>query len=52
VLLMSGHTEDVILKEGIQKGTPFLQKPFRPTDLAHKVRDVLNSRAGSVAHMA
>ena len=44
VLFMSGHTQDVILKEGIKKGTPFLQKPFRPTDLAHKVRKVLDGR--------
>ena len=45
VLFMSGHTQDVVLKEGINQGTPFLQKPFLPADLAHKVRDVLDSRA-------
>jgi two-component system cell cycle sensor histidine kinase/response regulator CckA len=42
VLFMSGHTQDVILKEGVKAGTPFLQKPFSPADLAHKVRDVLD----------
>ncbi len=52
VLFMSGHTPDVMLKEGIQKGVPFLQKPFRPTDLAHKVREVLDSRAGCAAYTA
>jgi nitrogen-specific signal transduction histidine kinase/CheY-like chemotaxis protein len=44
VLFMSGHTQDVILKEGIMAGTPFLQKPFAPTGLARKVREVLNSQ--------
>ena len=43
VLFMSGHTQDVILKEGVKAGTPFLQKPFAPADLAHKVREVLDS---------
>jgi CheY-like chemotaxis protein len=52
VLFMSGHTEDVILKEGIQKGMPFLQKPFRPADLAHKVREVLDSRPDTVSQKA
>jgi len=44
VLFMSGHTQDVILKEGVKAGTPFLQKPFAPADLAHKVREVLDSQ--------
>jgi two-component system CheB/CheR fusion protein len=44
VLFMSGHTEDVILKEGIKAGTPFLRKPFLPTELAHQVRKVLDSQ--------
>jgi CheY-like chemotaxis protein len=44
VLFMSGHTQDVILKEGVKAGVPFLQKPFGPTDLAHKVREVLDSQ--------
>jgi signal transduction histidine kinase len=42
VLFMSGHTEDVVLKEGVKAGTPFLPKPFAPTDLARKVREVLD----------
>ena len=45
VLFMSGHTQDMVLKEGINQGTPFLQKPLLPADLAHKVREVLDSRA-------
>jgi two-component system CheB/CheR fusion protein len=47
VLFMSGHTQDVILKEGVKTGTPFLQKPFAPVELAHKVREVLDAKAGS-----
>jgi two-component system CheB/CheR fusion protein len=45
VLFMSGHTADVVLREGVQQGTPFLQKPFRPSGLASKVREVLDSDA-------
>jgi len=44
VLFMSGHTQDVILKEGVAAGAPFLQKPFNPSQLAHKVREVLDSQ--------
>ena len=47
VLFMSGHTEDTVLKEGIQKGTAFLQKPFTPAILAQKVRETLDSSAAS-----
>ncbi len=46
VLFTSGHTQDVLLKEGIRKGTAFLQKPFTPARLARKVRKVLDSQAG------
>ena len=49
VLFMSGHTQDVILKEGVKAGTPFLQKPFTPSDLANKVRAVLDSQGRSRA---
>ena len=43
VLFMSGHTQDVILKEGVEAGAPFLQKPFLPKELAQKVREVLDT---------
>ena len=43
VLFMSGHTQDVILKEGVEAGAPFLQKPFMPKELVHKVREVLDT---------
>ncbi len=47
VLFMSGHTQDTVLKEGIQNGTSFLHKPFTPIGLARKVRESLDSRARS-----
>ncbi len=44
VLYVSGYTEDAVLKRGVQmSGTPFLQKPFTPLELAHRVRDVLDA---------
>jgi len=43
VLFLSGHTQAVILKEGVEKGTAFLQKPFAPIELAPKVRQTLDS---------
>jgi len=45
VLFMSGHTDDAVLDLGIKlRGTPFLQKPFTVTQLARKVRAVLDAR--------
>jgi hypothetical protein len=52
ILFMSGHTEDVVLKEGIQKGTAFLQKPFQPAALAQKVRATLDSATRSIERAA
>jgi hypothetical protein len=46
-MFMSGHTQDVVLKEGVQRGTAFLQKPFTPVGLAQKVRETLDSDARS-----
>jgi len=43
VMFLSGHAQDVILKEGVEKGTAFLRKPFAPVELAQKVREVLDS---------
>jgi len=42
VLYMSGYTDDAILQHGIiNSGVAFLQKPFTPTTMARKVREVL-----------
>jgi CheY-like chemotaxis protein len=47
VLFTSGHTQDVLLKEGIKNGAAFLQKPYLPAELAHKVREVLDAEPRS-----
>lgn len=42
-LFMSGYTADIIAKRGVlETGMHFIQKPFRPKDLAIKVRQVLD----------
>ncbi len=44
VLCMSGYTDEAIVRPGILKReTAFLQKPFTPTTLAQKVREVLDT---------
>jgi DNA-binding response OmpR family regulator len=43
VLFMSGYTENVITTGGmLEEGLAFLQKPFSPVALVHKVREVLS----------
>jgi signal transduction histidine kinase len=52
VLFMSGYTDDEVMRRGVIDGqTAFLQKPFTPDLLAHKVREVLDapSRSGIAA---
>jgi hypothetical protein len=42
---MSGYTDDTLIREGIEVwDTPFLQKPFTLTELAHMVREVLDRK--------
>src|SRR5581483_326118 len=48
VLYMSGYTDDVALRHGlVGASVAYLQKPFTPTALAQKVREVLDSPAAS-----
>ncbi len=45
-LFISGYTDDVMVRHGVRgQGAAFLQKPFRPAELAVKVRSVLGPRA-------
>jgi nitrogen-specific signal transduction histidine kinase/CheY-like chemotaxis protein len=47
ILFMSGHTDETVLRHGVvEASVAFLQKPFRPTDLARKVREVLDADEG------
>ncbi|HKV42829.1 MAG TPA: PAS domain S-box protein, partial [Blastocatellia bacterium] len=43
VIYMSGYTDDILLHTGLGSKVEFIQKPFGPDGLAHKVREVLDS---------
>jgi len=47
VLYMSGYTEDALVQHGVADlSAVFLQKPFRPIELAQRVHAVLHSASG------
>ena len=49
VLFMSGYTADAIAHRGVlDQGVAFIQKPFSSTDLAAKVREVLDGQGRDV----
>ena len=45
VLYMSGYSDNALIRYAVvEQGIAFLQKPFTPDALAHKVREVLDAR--------
>jgi two-component system, cell cycle sensor histidine kinase and response regulator CckA len=45
VLFMSGYTDDIVVRQGVQRAeVPFLAKPFAPLELLRAVRPVLDGR--------
>jgi len=45
-LFMSGYTDDAVVRHGmLEPGLAYLEKPFRPTALLRKVREVLHKEA-------
>jgi len=44
ILFMSGYSLDLLQSKGLcESGTQILMKPYRPHDLALKVREILDS---------
>jgi PAS domain S-box-containing protein len=44
ILFMSGYTDEAVLRQGVHESSvDFLQKPFGPSELARKVREVLDA---------
>jgi hypothetical protein len=47
VLYMSGYTDSVVMKQGVEEGSVnFIAKPFTPAGLGQKVREVLDIKYG------
>jgi DNA-binding response OmpR family regulator/nitrogen-specific signal transduction histidine kinase len=52
VLYMSGYVDETIAQRGmtLNSDVAFLQKPFSPIDLSHKVREVLDTQVGPTTY--
>ena len=47
VLYMSGYNDAVVMKQGVEEGCAnFISKPFTPSSLSQKVREVLDAHFG------
>ncbi|QVL29848.1 PAS domain S-box protein [Telmatocola sphagniphila] len=53
VLFLSGYTDDALLRHGVREAEfAFLQKPFSPPLLAHKVRATLDEKTPSLEEVS
>ena len=47
IILMSGYADDAVIRQGVFSGDmPFVQKPYSPSELLRRVREVLDSSGG------
>jgi YesN/AraC family two-component response regulator len=45
IMFMSGYSEDIVLKHGINSGeVDFLQKPFTMDDVVRRISEVMQKR--------
>jgi two-component system, cell cycle sensor histidine kinase and response regulator CckA len=53
VLFMSGYTDDTLISHGVAVGElAFIHKPFTPTTLLQRIREVLDSPASGLRSAA
>jgi len=44
VIFASGYADSVMLRHGVlESGAPLIPKPYRPTELAAKIREIIGS---------